>query len=244
MKKHAPKPQSADKQVFLLYTQFRWLPCWNAAAPGSAPAPAAISPQTTGQDSPKTQPFVQPTAAPVPATALPASADQLRSPHQDPSHQPHQPQRSRPATLHAAIDLLSGEVTGEVSYERQGDGTANFTAFLDRLDAGYPQDLEIRLAVNKRLVRPSRALLDYLSARPGRIRLTFEPAQGAWLNLVEGFFQRLAAQSLTRLQATCESELGALVEKQLDDFNQEALECSRAWDKDDIACAFSGAIKR
>lgn len=207
--------------------------------PGALPPPLR-SPRRP-QDSPKKQPFVQPTAAPVPATALPASADQLRSPHQD---QSHQPQRSRPATLHAAIDLLSGEVTGEVSYERQGDGSLNFTAFLDRLDAGYPQDLEIRLAVNKRLVRPSRALLDYLSARPGSFRLTFEPAQGAWLNLVEGFFQRLVAQSLTRLQATCESELGALVEKQLDDFNQEGLECSRAWDKDDIACAFSGAIRR
>ena len=61
----------------------------------------------------------------------------------------------------------------------------------------------------------------YLATNPGRFEFVFTPKHGSWLNLVEGFFSKLARQSLKGIRVKTKDELVARIYKYFEEVNAE-----------------------
>ena len=57
--------------------------------------------------------------------------------------------------------------------------------------------------------------------RDGRFSFVFTPKHGSWLNLVEGFFSKMARSVLRRIRVASKAELKQRILAYLDDINRE-----------------------
>jgi hypothetical protein len=55
---------------------------------------------------------------------------------------------------------------------------------------------------------------------PGRFEFTFRPKHGSWLNLIEGFFSKLARSVLRHIRVTSKQELKDRIMAAMDEFNR------------------------
>src|SRR5580704_10330052 len=93
-------------------------------------------------------------------------------------------------SLLAGIDLLTGKVHALVKDRHR---SREFIEFLKLLDAAYPARTAIKLILDNHSAHISRETRTWLATRPaGRFEFTFTPKHGSRLNLVEGFFSKLA----------------------------------------------------
>jgi hypothetical protein len=61
----------------------------------------------------------------------------------------------------------------------------------------------------------------WLAEQPtGRFEFTFTPKHGSWLNLVEGFFSKLARSVLRRIRVASKQELKERIMAAMDEFNR------------------------
>ncbi|HEY3618249.1 MAG TPA: transposase, partial [Candidatus Sulfotelmatobacter sp.] len=90
----------------------------------------------------------------------------------------------------AGIDLLTGHVHALVKERHR---SREFIEFLKLLDTAYPADTAIEIILDNHSAHVSRETTSWLAAQPiGRFTFTFTPTHGSWLNLIEGFFSKLA----------------------------------------------------
>jgi transposase len=76
-----------------------------------------------------------------------------------------------------------------------------FVGFLQKLDAAYPSSTAIELILDNHPARISKETKAWLDAQPeGRFTFVFTPKHGSWLNLVEGFFSKLARSTLRHIR--------------------------------------------
>src|SRR5580693_4868848 len=76
----------------------------------------------------------------------------------------------------------------------------------------------VRLIAN---TRPSRETKAWLAAQPeGRFQFTFTPKHGSWLNLIEGFFSKLARTVLRHIRVASKQELKDRIMAAMDEFNR------------------------
>jgi transposase len=93
---------------------------------------------------------------------------------------------------------------------------------LPKLDAAYPTDTAIRLILDNHSAHISTETKTWLAAQPeGRFTFVFTPKHGSWLNLVEGFFSKMARSVLRRIRVKSKDELKARILAYLDDLNRE-----------------------
>jgi transposase len=110
----------------------------------------------------------------------------------------HEYRRHGTVTLMAGIDLLSGHVHALVKERHR---SREFIEFLKLLDAAYPADTAIELILDNHSAHVSRETTAWLAAQPaGLLAFTFTPTHGSWLNLVEGFFSKLARSMLRHIR--------------------------------------------
>ena len=121
-------------------------------------------------------------------------------------------------SLLAGIDLLSGEVLGLV---RKRHRSAEFIEFLKLADAHYPAGARIRLVLDNHSAHISKETKAWLAEQPsGRFAFTFTPKHGSWLNLIEGFFSKLARSVLRHIRVTSKQELKERIMAGIDDINR------------------------
>jgi transposase len=83
-----------------------------------------------------------------------------------------------------------------------------FVAFLQKLDAAYPPSTMIKLILDNHSAHVSKETKAWLASRPdGRFTFVFTPKHGSWLNLVEGFFSKLARSVLRHIRVASKQEL-------------------------------------
>jgi transposase len=117
----------------------------------------------------------------------------------------HEHKRHCTVTLLAGINLLSDKVHALV---KDRHCTREFLEFLKLLDAAYPAHTAIHLIFDNHSAHISRETRAWLAEQPaGRFVLTFTPKYGSWLNLVEGFFSKLARSVLRRICVSSKQEL-------------------------------------
>jgi transposase len=122
-------------------------------------------------------------------------------------------------SLLAGIDLLTGLVHASVERRHR---SREFVAFLERLDAAYPAATAIKIILDNHSAHTSKETKAWLAQQPeGRFTLIFTPKHGSWLNLVEGFFSKLARSALRHIRVASLEELRQRILAAIDLANRE-----------------------
>ncbi len=131
----------------------------------------------------------------------------------------HEYQRHGTLSLLAGIDLLTGKVHACVEDRHR---SREFVGFLKRLDEAYPADTAIKLILDNHSAHISKETKAWLATQPeGRFSFVFTPKHGSWLNLVEGFFSKMARSVLRHIRVASKLELKTRILAYLDDINSE-----------------------
>jgi transposase len=129
----------------------------------------------------------------------------------------HQYVRYGTMTLMAGIDLLTGHIHGLVTERHR---SAEFVEFLQQVDACYPQEITVRIILDNHSAHTSKETRHYLATVPNRFEFVFTPTHGSWLNLIEGFFAKMAKTMLRGIRVQSKAELVARIHQYLAEINQ------------------------
>ena len=131
----------------------------------------------------------------------------------------HEYQRHGTLSLLAGIDLVTGKVHALVKDRHR---SCEFIEFLELLDAAYPASTAIKIILDNHSAHTSKETKAWLATQPeGRFEFTFTPKHGSWLNLVEGFFSKLARSVLRHIRVDSKQELAERVLAAIEDVNQQ-----------------------
>ena len=106
----------------------------------------------------------------------------------------HDYKRHGTTTLFAAMEMLEGRVIGQCLPRHRHQ---EFLRFLKRLDAEFPEDLELHLILDNYATHKHPEVRRWLATRP-RFQLHFTPTSSSWLNLVECWFSALTTKRIRR----------------------------------------------
>jgi transposase len=130
----------------------------------------------------------------------------------------HEYKRYGTVSFLAGIDLISGQVHALVKDRHR---SREFIEFLKLINAVYPPATAIKLILDNHSAHISRETKAWLAAQPKhRFEFTFTPKHGSWLNLVEGFFSKLARSVLRHIRVASKQELKDRLIAAIDYFNQ------------------------
>jgi len=131
----------------------------------------------------------------------------------------HEYVRRGTLSLLAGIDLVTGIVHASVEERHR---SREFVAFLQKLDAAYPPETAIKLLLDNHSAHVSKETKAWLAAQPeGRFTFVFTPKHGSWLNLVEGFFSKLARSVLRHIRIASKQELKERILAAISDINRD-----------------------
>jgi transposase len=128
----------------------------------------------------------------------------------------HQYQRHGTMTLMAGIDLLTGRLHGQVKDRHR---SREFIEFLQQVDAYYPEQATIRIILDNHSAHTSKETRAYLATAPNRFEFIFTPTHGSWLNLIEGFFAKMAKTMLRGIRVNSKAELVDRILQYLEEIN-------------------------
>jgi transposase len=131
----------------------------------------------------------------------------------------HEYKRHGTMTLLAGLDLVTGKVHALVKDRHR---SREFIEFLQILDTAYPAHTAIHLILDNHSAHISRETRAWLADQsPRRFEFTFTPKHGSWLNLVEGFFSKLARSVLRHIRVASKQELKQRLMAAIDYFNAD-----------------------
>jgi transposase len=131
----------------------------------------------------------------------------------------HEYKRHGRLSLLAGIDLLTGQIHASIEDRHR---SREFIGFLKKLDAAYPADTAIKVILDNHSAHISKETRAWLDSQPeGRLSFVFTPKHGSWLNLVEGFFSKMARSVLRHIRVASKAELKARILAYLDDINRD-----------------------
>jgi transposase len=97
-----------------------------------------------------------------------------------------------------------------------------FVAFLQKLNAAYPTSAAIKIILDNHSAHVSKETKASLGAQPEEgLTLVFTPKHGSWLNLVEGFFSKIARSVLRHIRVASKQELKHRILDAVDDVNRD-----------------------
>ena len=130
----------------------------------------------------------------------------------------HEYKRYGTVSLLAGIDLLTGQVHALVKDRHR---SCEFVEFLKLIDAAYPTHTAIKLILDNHSAHISNETRAWLAGQPaGRFEFVFTPKHGSWLNLIEGFFSKLARSVLRYIRVESKQELKDRIMAAMDEFNR------------------------
>jgi len=106
----------------------------------------------------------------------------------------HDYKRNGTTTLFAALDVLTGTVTGQC-YPKHRNG--EFLKFLRIIDRQVPKGLQVHMILDNYGTCKHPDVQAWLDKHP-RFHLHFTPTSSSWLNLVERWFRNLTEQAIRR----------------------------------------------
>ena len=130
----------------------------------------------------------------------------------------HEYKRYGTVSLLAGIDLLTGQVHALVKDRHR---SCEFIELLKLIDAAYPTHTAIKLILDNHSAHISKETRAWLADQPaGRFEFVFTPKHGSWLNLIEGFFSKLARSVLRYIRVESKQELKDRIMAAMDEFNR------------------------
>lgn len=136
---------------------------------------------------------------------------------QYPSHlRDYEYERLGTVSLLAGLDLHSGRVIETIS---DTHNSADFIAFLQKLDGAYPAQQKIRLVLDNHSAHISKETQGYLEAVPQRFVFVFTPTHGSWLNLIESQFSKMTRTMLRGIRVASKQELIDRIHQYFEEIN-------------------------
>jgi len=136
-------------------------------------------------------------------------------------------------SLLAGIDLTTGVVHASVEKRHR---SREFVEFLKRLDAAYAPATAIKIILDNHSAHISKETKAWLAQQPeGRFTFVFTPKHGSWLNLIEGFFSKLARSVLRHIRVASLKELRERILAAIDLANREPIVHSWTYKIDEAA---------
>jgi transposase len=130
-------------------------------------------------------------------------------------------------SLLAGIDLVTGFVHASVEKRHR---SREFVADLKRFDAAYPPQTAIKIIVDNHSAHKSKETRAWLAERAeGRFTFVFTPKHGSWLNLIEGFFSKLARSVLRHIRVASPQELRERILDAIDRINRRPVVHTWKW---------------
>jgi len=130
-------------------------------------------------------------------------------------------------SLLAGIDLVTGFVHASVEKRHR---SREFVADLKRFDAAYPPQTAIKIIVDNHSAHKSKETRAWLAERAeGRFTFIFTPKHGSWLNLIEGFFSKLARSVLRHIRVASPQELRQRILDAVDRINRRPVVHTWKW---------------
>jgi len=121
-------------------------------------------------------------------------------------------------SLLAGLDLHSGKVIETVS---DTHNSADFIAFLKKLDSAYPEHHQIRLVLDNHSAHISKETRGYLQTMPQRFVFVFTPTHGSWLNLIENQFSKRTRTMLRGIRVASKQELIDRIHQYFEEINAD-----------------------
>ena len=112
-------------------------------------------------------------------------------------------------TLFAALNSATGQVLTACKKRHRHQ---EYLAFLQRVDACVPADLEVHLVADNYATHKHPAVKRWLAARP-RYHVHFTPTYASWLNQVEIWFNLITQRAIRRGTFKSVKELVARIEQ-------------------------------
>ena len=128
----------------------------------------------------------------------------------------HDYKRNGTTTLFAALNTLTGKVTGQCLPRHRHQ---EFLKFLNTLDDEYPKDLDLHLIVDNYRTHKHENVKKWLKKHP-RFHLHFIPTSSSWLNLVERWFGKITDKAIRRGVHTSVDDLEQAIYDYLDTYNE------------------------
>jgi len=111
-----------------------------------------------------------------------------------PQRATHDYERNGTCDLFAALEIATGKVITDI---RARHTSAEFVAFLNKVDRGVPDDLAVHVILDNLSAHKTPTVHRWL-LRHRRFHLHFTPTYGSWMNLVERWFSALTTKKLQR----------------------------------------------
>jgi transposase len=121
-------------------------------------------------------------------------------------------------SLLAGLDLHSGRIIETVSDTHK---SADFIAFLKKLDGAYPEHHKIRLVLDNHSAHISKETRSYLETTPQRFVFVFTPTHGSWLNLIENQFSKMTRTMLRGIRVASKQELIDRIHQYFEEINAD-----------------------
>src|SRR6266571_5409286 len=119
-------------------------------------------------------------------------------------------------SLLAGLDLHTGRVIETISDTHT---SADFIAFLKKLEDAYPAPQRIRLVLDNHSAHISKETRSYLETVPQRFVFVFTPKHGSWLNLIENQFSKMTRTMLRGIRVTSKQELIDRIHQYFEEIN-------------------------
>ena len=141
---------------------------------------------------------------------------------QHPSHlRDYEYERLGTVSLLAGLDLHSGRIIETVSNTHK---SADFIAFLKKLDDAYAEHQKIRLVLDNHSAHISKETRSYLNTVPQRFVFVFTPTHGSWLNLIENQFSKMTRTMLREIRVGSKEELIARIHQYYEEINADPVQ--------------------
>jgi transposase len=145
----------------------------------------------------------------------------------------HEYKRHGTLSLLAGIDLVTGKVHALVKDRHR---SREFIEFLKLLDAAYPTETAIKVTLDNHSAHVSKETKAWLASQPeGRFTFVFTPKHGSWLNLIEGFFSKLARSVLRHIRVASKQELKDRILAAIDGINRDPVLHTWSYKLDHVA---------
>jgi transposase len=120
-------------------------------------------------------------------------------------------------SLFAALDMLTGTVTGECTPTHN---STDFIRFLRKLDKVCEGGKELHIIVDNYSAHKSKETKKYLEGKAGRFVLHFIPTHSSWLNMVERWFGELTNKRIRRESWESVKQLLEAIKSFIESWNQ------------------------
>lgn len=136
-----------------------------------------------------------------------------------PEQQTHDYIRHGTTSLFAALNVLSGEVTGSCHSRHRHQ---EFLKFLNRLDKEIPEEdgVEIHIIMDNYATHKVEKVTRWFARRP-RFQIHFTPTGSSWINQIERWFAKLTEECIRRGSFTSVRDLQKAIDGYIAEHNRD-----------------------